>query len=436
MTVLTIAALLQQSEYDSKYFNEWYARHQHDTSVIEPEKKTLKLKLLVLLLKILFFLPVLVRVQLILAVLSVGENLVRESLYAAARLKLWWLKRQGLKIVAIAGSYGKTSTKQIMEQLLAQQLRVLATPQSINTPLGIARVVLQQLQPQHQLFIVELGEYYPGDIQKLAQFIQPDFGVVTPVGRQHLERMADLQTIAATVGELAEYVGNSQQVLISIENREFFDNSRWNFYGQSHAASYYFQNGVVTRKGTEAKIVTPQHTFEMYTPLFGEHQISNILPAVWLAQQLGLDGEKIVKGSATLQAVSRRHEPMFLENRVLVLDNSYNTNPESVQASFKLFSQLEATHKIMLTLGFVELGPESQKIHTEFGRQLAQVVDYLGLIDSPQAIWIMNGFIAAGGREAAVTLGTTYEDILQQMQSVILPGSVIILEGGYKELYT
>ena len=436
MKLSSIVALLQQAEYDLHYFEQWYQRHAEDQAEIKPEKVTTKYSLLLFALNVLFFIPLLWRVKLVVSVGTFFENLLRQSMYLVAKLKLRWLQQQGLTVIAIAGSYGKTSTKVLMEQLLASELQVLATPQSINTPLGISQVILQQLTGRHQVFIVELGEYYPGDIQKLAKFVKPQLGILTPIGRQHLERMKNLSTIAATIGELAHYFTDPKKVLLSFQNKEFFKDQDFPTYGKVSQATWSIKNPKVTRAGTEFELLDGHGSHKVFMPLYGEHQAVNVLPSFWVASILQLDLDQLIKKAARLQPVPRRHEATFLENDILVLDNSYNTNPDSIQASLKLFEQLQPAHRILVTMGFVELGDKSREIHNQLGKELVGKIDFLGLLNAPQTEWITEGWVAGGGKKSAITTGSSAEDVLQHMQGQLIPGSVIILEGGYKELYS
>lgn len=436
MTLTTVTAILQQSEYDAQYFTEWYQRHQGESIEVKPEKVTAKFKVVRVLLMLLAFIPMISRVRVVLSMVHCGEAVVRRGIYTIAQVKLAWLKRRGLKVVAIAGSYGKTSTKSLLQQAVSDQLQVLITPKSINTPLGISQVILQDLKPYHQVFVAELGEYYRGDIAALAAFVKPDYGIVTPIGRQHLERMGDIQTIAATIGELIEYFSDSNQVIMAGSNTKHLPEFTGPTYGLESAATYRVAKTQVSRSGTEFELIDPEGQHHVFTPLFGEHQAVNLLPSFWLAENLGLDQDQVVQKCASLVAVTRRHEPTFLDNDILVLDNSYNTNPDSIEASLKLFEQLGAKTRILVTMGFVELGESSEKIHCQLGEKLVSKVDYLGLLETPHAEWIIEGWLKGGGKKMAITTGTSAEDVLQHMQTVITPGSVIILEGGYKELFT
>jgi UDP-N-acetylmuramoyl-tripeptide--D-alanyl-D-alanine ligase len=436
----TLLAILQQSEYDFVYFDRWVAAHRADDQPVKAKNWTPKLKLIAALSKGLFFLPLITQIKLASLLVQPAERLARQVMYARARRRLAGAKRRGLIIIALAGSYGKTSTKKIADHVLSQFQTTLSTPKSINTPLGIADFVLKQLTSQHKFFLVEMGEYYPGDITTLCEFIQPDFGVVTPLGRQHLERMGNLQTIAKTILELAEYLKKQQktnQVLIHESLQGFVTNpADWQWYGQSKNCDWQLTQGQVTRAGTEGEVVTQNTQIKAFTPLFGIHQLVNSLPSLWLTHQLKLDTATALRQLSTTPPVPHRHQPIFVENNVLILDNGYNSNPDSAAASLKLLTSLPASHRIVITPGFVELGTDSQLAHEAFGKQLAKTADYLGILQSADSQAIERGWLSAGGDRDRIVLAKNQDEAVAKLKPFIIPDSVILFENNVPEVYT
>ncbi len=432
----TLLAILQQSEYDFAYFDRWYAAHPEVETQIEPKTWTSKLKLIQFLSQIWGFLPARTGLKLATSLTMPGEWLIRQSTYSRARVKLQAAKRRGLKVIAFAGSYGKTSTKSMAAHVLNQTAPTLTTGRSINTPLGIAQIILQELQPEHQYFLVELGEYYPGDITELCHFIQPDFGVVTPVGRQHLERMGDLTTIAKTILELAEYLKAGQRVLIHESLEPFLNGTTdWLYYGTKQQSQWRLESGSVTRAGTEGSAVSPNQTQRVFTPLFGVHQLVNALPSLWLSQKLGLDLAAAGKKLSSIPYVPHRHEPIFAENNVLILDNGYNSNPDSAEASLQLLKELPGSHKLVVTPGFVELGPTSSELHQKFGEQLAAVADYVVILDSPDSASLKQGWLQAGGKADQIFQAKTQDAAVALLKPYLIADSVLLFENNIPEVY-
>lgn len=432
----TLLAIFQQSEYDLKQLQVWYDKHQDDEIALEPEKWTPKLKMISQIVKSLPFLPLMTRYQIALKTVSPAEQFIRQSTYSKAKQKLEKYKKEGLIVVALAGSYGKTSTKNILEHAFSAQYKTLVTPKSVNTLLGISQIILDDLQPDHKLFIVEFGEYHPEDIPQLTQFIEPDYGILTPIGRQHLAIIGGFANIVNTFKYFINFFTDANDLLIADQNVAHYPKLSANTYGKKNINSYQISNPKVTRAGTEFEISTPnEKNLKAFTPLFGVHQAENMLTAIWLGEKLGMETSQIVKRFASQPYVSRRHEPTFAENNVLILDNSYNTNPDSVVASLELLKEIDGSNKIIITLGFVELDDEGERIHLQFGEQLFTYADYVGLIESPWRDKISKGFKSAGGKSSHIEIGKTQEDVLAKLRDKIIPNSVVLFEGGYQEVH-
>lgn len=446
----TLLAILQQSEYDLHDFRRWYRDHHTDSLSLEPDKWTAKLKLIKLVMSALFWLPELPRTMWATRIVAPIDHLIRNGYYLAASIKLWILRQKGLKVIAIAGSYGKTSTKKIMEHLLSGQQKILVTPKSINTLLGIAQVILDDLHSSHQLFVVEFGEYNAHDVAQLTNFTKPDLAVLTPIGRQHLERFGNLTNIIATFKPLVSFFAQQPtQLLMAANNASYFPQIKSAYYGSASDESDGVSNqnatatisqARVSRRGTEFELKLQNSSqpqpHQVFMPLYGEHQAINTAASFWAADKLGLDLTQVVKQAASLPYLDRRHQPHFGERDILVLDNSYNTNADSVTASLALLQQLDASRRIIITAGFVELGEASEEIHHQFGKQLAAAVDYVGLVDTPWATTIINGFVKAGGKREHIVVGKDFDDALAKLSGMIIPHTIILFEGGYREMYT
>lgn len=434
----TLLTILQQGEYFLPQFQAWAKAHAHDAMELKPEQWTPKLKLIRALSLGLFFLPPVTAISLATQAVTPFERLMREVIYWQAGSKLWWYKMRGLKVIAIAGSYGKTSTKNILSHVLSGSLPTLITPQSYNTLLGIARVIRRDLKPEHKVFVVEFGEYHPEDIPALTQFVKPHFGILTPLGRQHLDIIGGFENVVKTFEHFVQYfVKNKRPLLAHEHNQAHYPSFGLTTYGSSPQAALRVFNCVVSRAGTEFEILDQRSktTMQLFSPLFGEHQAVNSVSALWAAQHLKLDITSVLKRFRTLPYIERRHQPTFGEQNVLILDNSYNTNADSVSESLKLINQLQPTNRVIITLGFTELGAESQQIHYQFGRQLAGSVDYVGLIKAPWSNAIVEGFTAAGGHLDHIIVAESQQAAFDQLKPSVIPGSVVLFEGGYREVY-
>jgi UDP-N-acetylmuramoyl-tripeptide--D-alanyl-D-alanine ligase len=439
-TLDDILSILQQGEYDVPRLEVWLKSHKEMSPEVAPPDWTFKLKLVKSLSSFFFWQSPVDRIKTALSILWPAEWLIRSVSYTRASWKLQWLRWRGLKVVAIAGSFGKTSTKNTLSSTLGNQLHVYATPLSINTMLGIAQVILKDLKPQHKLFVVEFGEYHPEDIPQLTAFTKPDFGILTPIGKQHLELLGGFEAVKKTFAHFVEYfTKRPERLLWHDSNTKYLSSFPQGSmsYGSTAEAAIRLFNVKVSRAGTEFEVMDRVNgaTYEVFTPLFGEPQATNILPAFWLAKLLNLPVAELIKRVRILPYVHRRHEPTFGENNVLILDNSYNTNPTSAEESLKVLAALPAQRRLIITLGFTELGDESKDLHFKFGQQLADVTEYIGLIEAPWTQYIIDGYTKAGGKKEHIVTANSPDAVLEKLKPYIIANSVILFEGGYREVY-
>lgn len=436
----SILSILQQSEYDVPRLESWLKAHAETAPEVAKPEWTTKLSLIKSLSSIFFWLPPVEKIKATLVILWPAEWLIRSVTYNRAAWKLQWLRWRGLKIVAIAGSFGKTSTKNTLTSTLSNHISTYATPLSINTMLGIAQVILSELKPEHKLFVVEFGEYHPEDIPQLTNFIKPDFGILTPLGKQHLELLGGFEAVKETFAHFVQFFSKKpDRLLWHDSNSQYLPAIPENSvsYGTSSQAIVRLFNCQVSRAGTEFEVIDKVNgaTYEVFTPLFGEPQAVNILPSFWLGHLLELPIVELIKRVRVLPYVHRRHEPTFGENNVLILDNSYNTNPTSAEESLKVLAALPAQRRLIITLGFTELGAETEELHLKFGEQLANVVEYVGLIEAPWTKYIVEGYTKAGGKADHIVTANSPDAVLEKLKPYIIANSVVLFEGGYREVY-
>lgn len=304
------------------------------------------------------------------------ENYQKQKILELAEKKLTRLK--DLKIVAITGSFGKTSTKDILHTLLWKKYYVVKTPKSFNTPLGIAQTVLEDLKDNTQIFICEIGAYKRGEIAEIAKLLKPDISIITAIAPQHLERFGSMENIAKAKFELVE---NLQKDGIAILNNEseYLQNLALHpkgvnvsFYGDG---SQSFTSDIkIETKGTSFILHTPHAATEITVPLIGKHHVQNFLAAAVAALSLGLTLSEIQERAKLLLPTPHRMEIKKMGNMILI-DNSFNTNPKSAESSLSLLASFKENRKIVITPGFVELGKEAPKANQEFGHEIFCLAD-------------------------------------------------------------
>lgn len=305
------------------------------------------------------------------------ENYQKQKTLTAAKKKL--SKLPNLKIVAITGSFGKTSTKDILFTLLWKKYFVVKTPKSFNTPLGIAQTILEDLKENTEVFICEIGAYKKGEIKNLTKFLNPRIGIITAIAPQHLERFGSLENIAKAKFELVENLPKNGVTILNNESdwlqKLASHSSSGNviFYGDEENPFYAsnIRTGIV---GTTFQIHTPKGQTEIKIPLTGEHHVQNFLAATAASLNLGLTLSEIKERAKLLLPTPHRMEIKKIGNMILI-DNSFNTNPKSAEASLNLLASFKENRKIVITPGFVELGKETAEANQEFGHDILCLAD-------------------------------------------------------------
>jgi UDP-N-acetylmuramoyl-tripeptide--D-alanyl-D-alanine ligase len=355
------------------------------------------------------------------------------------------LRRFGPMVVGITGSYGKTSTKYFTEALMESRYRVLKTRASFNTILGICRAVNEELGPEHQAFIVEMGAYRRGEIRDMARLTRPHIGVLTAIGPQHLERFGDIETIERAKFELLEALKPDGIAVINNDDlrvRRLADSLRGpaiRRYGIDYSAGELDVRAADIEHGPdgltfdlidlEGKRVTVK------TRLIGLHNVSNILAAATVARVANVSIREIASAIGRLQPVPHRLEVHTGADGVTIIDDAYNSNPVGAAGALAALAEFKTGRKILITPGMVELGVEQDARNEEFGAAAARVADYIILVGRNQTAAIRRGLITAGFAEDRAISVKNLNDGLEAMRGIVRAGDVVLLENDLPDLY-
>ena len=326
------------------------------------------------------------------------EELVKKGYIHLAKVKL--KKQPNLINIGITGSYGKTTTKHIVSDVLSSNYYTLMTPASFNTPMGITITIRNYLKPLHQVFVCEMGADKVNDIQYLSKLVQPQFGVVTAIGPQHLNTFKSLDNIINEKMRLIENLPLSGVGVINMDNE--------------HIRNYRIKNKcLILRVGIESVDVdfrainieyTPEGSFfkvqtkdnvvvPFKTKLLGQHNVLNILVSVALAKQLGISWEDIQAAVGSIRQIKNRLELKSMFG-LRFIDNSFNSNPISAMNSIKVLSMMPQ-RRIMITPGMIELGEHQYEYNYQFGFAMKDHVDMVVLIGKNQTKPIYEGLLAS-----------------------------------------
>lgn len=281
------------------------------------------------------------------------------------------LRRHSAVKIGIAGSYGKTSMREILVTVLAEGKRVAAPEESINTPLGVCGFV-ESLTGNEEVLIFEMGEYYIGDIAYLCNIIQPDIGIITGINEAHLEKFGSLENTTRTIFELAVYLGN-KPLYVNTENENVRKTAKSHHipYNRNGVGNWKIQNPKTDLSGTSFDLVQEAMQISVTSKLLGLHQLGPLAAAADVALRIGIPIAVLAKGLNKTTAYDHRLEPKYNTDGIVTLDDSYNGNPDGVAAVIEFLSSLTPHRRLYVTPGLVEMGTRSVAVHKEIGKKLA-----------------------------------------------------------------
>lgn len=348
--------------------------------------KPKEIQYLLLLLSLVFIITLMIFYQnrvthLALVLNSPIEKLVHRKFYKQAQNKIKGFKKNGMKVIGITGSYGKTSTKMILYNILKDNIKTYTSPESFNTPMGLSKVINNNLTNEYNVFIAEMGARYVNEIEELAELVYPDIGVLTNIGPCHLETFGSQENIIKTKFELADAVKENGYLVANIDN-DYIYNELENRGQKADTISISDRDATLKGKiiscdefGTEFVIEFPEGSMTAKTPLLGEHNIINILLATLVARKLGMSNDDILEAISKLPQVEHRLNVIKNPNGLIVIDDAFNSNPDGARAALKVLNSFKTGKKVIVTPGMVELGELMEKENFKLGEEIAEMTD-------------------------------------------------------------
>lgn len=366
------------------------------------------------------------------------ERLIRKSIVAKATAKL---NSSDIIRIGITGSFGKTSVKEILNTVLSQKFRVLSTPASYNTPMGIALTV-KGLDSTHDVFIAEMGARNKGDIKELADMIKPDYGVLTGINNQHLESFGSLEAIKNTKYELFNGSKKLSAGFFSSDSdgaRELFNRYDGEKYsaGTSCENNFVYASDITTdEKGMSFMLrISDEQPVKCSTVLLGKHSVSNICLAAAVAYKLGLSPEEIAAGVNRIPALKHRLELLPNNKNIIIIDDSYNSNEDGTRAAMEVLDTFKG-RKIVLTPGLVELGKMENVVNLEFGKRLARHADLVIVIGKHNAEMLISGLTDGGFKKENILFAKSLNKGNAILNGIVKEGDVVLFENDLPDNYS
>jgi len=336
-------------------------------------------------------------------------------------------------VIGITGSYGKTTTKLFLQQLLdSAEASCFATPESFNTTLGVCRAINEGLQPEHRFALVEMGAYRPGEIAEICSFTHPEMGIVTAVGVMHLERFGTRERIAQAKSELLAAlppsgvavlpgaVAEGQILTAPLQARAVWvgrPGDRW----WAEEVSVSGAGSSLRLRGSEGE------DLRLTVPVHGGPIVDDLLCAWALAVEVGIPTAQLTERAAALKGAPHRLE-VSQAGGITIIDDAYNSNPDGAAEALRLLASLPGQRRVLVTPGFIELGPLQEQSMRELGRQAAQVCTHVILVGPRQSATVAAGLREAGYPSSQLTVVANLEEAQRRLPQVAGAGSVVLFE--------
>ncbi|WP_308260112.1 UDP-N-acetylmuramoyl-tripeptide--D-alanyl-D-alanine ligase [Prevotella sp.] len=365
--------------------------------------------------------------------------LVDDCLHTLQQLALMHRRTLGTRIIGITGTNGKTTTKELTAAVLQEKYNVLYTAGNFNNDIGVPKTLLR-LKPEHEVAVVEMGASHPGDIKTLVDIVEPDYAIITNVGRAHLQGFGSFEGVIRTKGELYDFMRENRfasatnNAPVQPERTVFIDNDnphlnsianglRLVHYGCADADNLYLQGRVTGCEPTlnfEWKSETDATWYGVNTHLIGTYNIANMLAAATIGLYFGVSAQQINHAlSGYVPSNNRSQFEQTKDNRLIV--DAYNANPTSMAAALDNFAQIKAEHKMVIIGDMKELGVVSHDEHQK-------IVDMLKALNI-ETVWLVGAEFEHCDTPQSFRLFDNVEQVKEAIAADKPHGKYILVKG-------
>lgn len=359
--------------------------------------------------------------------------LVQNSLQALQVIARYWRRKLDLKVIGITGSVGKSTTKELVAEVLSQRYYTLKNPGNYNNEIGLPLTLLS-LSEGHQRAVLEMGFYVPGEIAFLCDLALPEIGIITNIGTVHAERAGSLEDIARGKAELVEALPAAPQGIAVLNYddpivRQMSEKTKARifYYGMDPAADLWADDVVgMGLEGIRFRLHYGEEKLHLRVPLIGRHSVHTALRAAAVGLVDGLSWEEIINGLRS-ETTQLRLVAVRSESGGLILDDTYNASPQSTIAALNLLEELDG-RKIAVLGDMLELGQYEKQGHEMVGARAAEVVDQLICMGELSKI-IAQSAIEAGLPSQAVLLMENTDQVVEYLKKNLSTKDVVLVKG-------
>lgn len=369
------------------------------------------------------------------------ESRINQGFYDSAQKKI--KERTDLTVVGITGSFGKTSTKFILGTILQERYSVLNTPESYNTPMGLSKIINNELNQEHEVFIAEMGAREIGEIKEVAELCQPNIGVITSIGPVHIETFKNIDNIMKTKYELIEELPADGIAIFNYDNEYLKKLADKTFkekllYGLEdiEKLDIYADDIVVSEKGSTFTLRNKMgDSVSCTTKLLGKHNIYNILAGACVAISLGMSFDEISRGISKIEPIPHRLNIIDSGTGIIVIDDAFNSNPIGTRAALEVIGQFREGRKIIVTPGMVELGAMEEEANREFGINIGKVCDYVILVGEKRTKPIYEGLMEVNFNPSNVFVVNNLDEATERLGKITRPKDIVLFENDLPDNY-
>ncbi|NPV67486.1 MAG: UDP-N-acetylmuramoyl-tripeptide--D-alanyl-D-alanine ligase [Anaerolineae bacterium] len=357
------------------------------------------------------------------------------------------LRRLEPTVIGITGSYGKTSTKHYLAHILNGRYRAVATPRSYNTLMGVSLAINTVLQQETALdyFIVEMGAYVEGEIAEICRLARPRISIVTAVGPQHLERFGSLEAIARAKYEIVAALPPDGVAILNGDDPRVRQMAEWAQVGRTVLvsqegaadAALVARNVKETLDGLSFDVVETAsgESRHFHAPLYGIHNVTNLLLATAAARQLGLPLGEIALRVAGLEAFEHRLQRRVQPGGLIVLDDAYSANPVGARSALHVLGLHQEGRRILITPGMVELGERQEEENRRLGEAAASVATDILLVGVEQTRPIYEGVLATTFDRSRLHVFETHAGAVAWLREQARPGDAVLFLNDLPDTY-
>ena len=337
-----------------------------------------------------------------------------------------------LKVIGITGSYGKTSSKNILSDILNVKYNALPTPKNFNTPYGLMMTINNTLDKFDDIFIAEMGAYKKGEIKELCDLVKPEYGILTKIGNAHLETFGSEENIQEGKFELIESLPSDGVAVLNMDDEKqtsykiknkckkiwiAIDNDR---------ADFVATNIKMDNTGMSFDVTIDGEKVSFKTKLLGIPNVYNILAGIALGNYFGINNEQLKRAVAGVRNTEHRLE-LRKNGNITYIDDAYNSNPVGSKMALDVLNLMPGK-KIIITPGMIELGQKQYELNKIFGEYIAEVCDEVILVGEKQTIPIHDGLKEKGFNEKKIHITNDVKEGFSIVNKIKTKNTYVLIE--------